>query len=98
MPSMDAILITPLCSHTLQSTSYVIGKDSCVEIHLGQFESVPIICPDGREFKEVEHYDILKIKRSDMTVKTVNLGYSGFFQNVRRKIIARGSFYENSQE
>ena len=98
MPSMDVLLITPLCSHTLQSTSYVIGKDSKVEIHLGDFESVPIIVPDGHDFARLSPYDVLKIQRSEMSVKTVNLGHSGFFQNVRRKIIARGSFYENSQE
>lgn len=98
MPSMNVMLVTPICSHTLQNTSYVIGPDSEVEIRLGNFESVPIICPDGREFKDLVQYDVLKIRRSEQTIKTVNLGVTGFFQNVRRKIVARGSFYENSKE
>lgn len=98
MPSMNTMLITPLCSHTLQNTSYVIGPESYIEIALGEFESTPIICPDGREFPVVEPNDKLIIKKYDHTIKTINLGITGFFHNVRRKIVARGSFYENSQE
>ena len=98
MPAMNAMLITPLCSHTLQNTSYVIGPESFIEIDLGEFESTPIICPDGREFPVVMPNDKLLIKRYENTIKTVNLGITGFFHNVRRKIVARGSFYENSQE
>ena len=98
MPGMNTMLITPLCSHTLQNTSYVIGPESYIEIDLGEFESTPIICPDGRDFPEVEVNDKLIIKKYDSTIKTINLGITGFFHNVRRKIVARGSFYENSQE
>jgi len=98
MPDMNVILVTPLCSHTLQSMSYVLGPESKVEIHLGSFETVPIVCPDGREFPNIEQYDVLKISRYEHSCKMVSLGLAGFFQNVRRKILARGSFYENGQE
>lgn len=98
MPDMDDILITPLCSHTLQNSSYVIGSKSVVEIHVGNFETVPIICPDGRDFVKLEPYDVLKIKKYPKDVKTVDLGLVGFFQNVKRKIVTRGSFYENGEE
>lgn len=98
MPNMDVILVTPLCPHTLQHMSYVIGPDSKVEIHLGEFETVPIICSDGRELPSIEQNDVLRISRVESPCKTINLGMTGFFQNVKRKIIARGSFYENGQE
>ena len=98
MPDMNAMLITPICSHTLQNTSYVIGPDSYIEISVGDFESTPIICPDGREFAALEPNDKLVIRTYKDSIKTINLGITGFFQNVRRKIVARGSFYENSQE
>ncbi len=95
MPGMDNILITPLCSHTLQNASYVIGPESVVEIHMGDFETVPIICPDGHDFVKLEPNDVLKIKKHPCAVRTIDLGLVGFFQNVKRKIVARGSFYEN---
>ena len=98
MPGMDNIIITPLCPHTLQSTSYVIGPESEVEIRLGNFETIPIVTHDGHDFPTLSPYDIIRIRKHPSKVKTVDLGYTGFFQNVRRKIVARGSFYENSQE
>lgn len=98
MPSMEVMLITPLCSHSLRNNSYVIDKDSVVRIELGDFETAPIICPDGRDFAQTAPGDVLEIRRYEHSVRTVNLGISGFFQNIRRKIVARGSFYENNQE
>ena len=98
MPNLDVILITPLCPHSLQSMSYVISSESEVEIQLGSFETVPLVCPDGRVVPNIEQGDVLKIRRYDKTVKTINLGMTGFFQNIKRKIVARGSFYEDGKE
>ncbi|MBR1797181.1 MAG: NAD(+)/NADH kinase [Clostridiales bacterium] len=98
MPGMNVILVTPLCPHTLQNMSYVISPDSVVEIYLGSFETVPLICPDGREFPNIEQGDVLRISRYEYPLKTINLNMTGFFQNVKRKIVARGSFYEDGKE
>ena len=98
MPDMNVILVTPLSPHTLQNMSYVIHPESVVEIHLGSFETVPIICPDGREFPNIEQHDVLKIQRYDHSISTISLNNAGFFQNVKRKIVARGSFYEDCTE
>lgn len=98
MPGMNVILVTPLCPHTLQSMSYVISPDSVVEIHLGTFETVPIVCPDGREFPDVDQKDVLRISRYESPVRTISLNITGFFQHVKRKIVARGSFYEDGKE
>jgi NAD+ kinase len=78
--------------------SYVISSDSEVEIQLGSFETVPLVCPDGRVVPNIEQGDVLKIRRYDKTVQTINLGMTGFFQNIKRKIVARGSFYEDGKE
>lgn len=98
MPDMNVILVTPLCPHSLQNMSYVIGPDSVVEIHLGSFETVPLVCPDGREFPNIEQGDVLRISRYEHSVKTISLNFTGFFQTVKRKIVARGSFYEDGKE
>lgn len=98
MPDMDVILVTPLCPHTLQNMSYVINSDSVVEIRLGTFETIPIICPDGREFPDIEQDDVLRISKYDCHINMISLNLTGFFQNVKRKILARGSFYEDGKE
>ncbi len=98
MPDMDVILVTPLCPHTLQNMSYVINSESVVEIRLGTFETIPIICPDGREFPDIEQDDVLRISKYDCHINMISLNLTGFFQNVKRKILARGSFYEDGKE
>jgi len=98
MPGMEVILVTPLCPHTLQNMSYVISPDSVVEIHLGTFETVPLICPDGREIDNIEQGDVLRIRRYEYPLLTISLNLVGFFQNVKQKILARGSFYEDGKE
>ncbi len=98
IPSMEDMIITPLCPHTLHRSSYVIDKKSVVEVHTGNFESAPIISPDGRRMVELEPYDYIKIKRYDNVVKTIDMGFKDFYQKVSEKIAVRGSFYENGKK
>lgn len=95
MPSMEDIIVTPICSHTFNGFTYVTGSDSVVRIDLDNFESAPMICPDGRSFVELEPFDYIIIKRYSRVLKTVSLKNDNFFSNVRKKIVQRGSFYED---
>ncbi len=97
MPNMKNMIVTPLCPHTLQRSSYCIDEKSVVEIRLGDFETAPIISPDGRNCPELKPHDTIMITGYESTIKTVMLGYSGFFETVRSKITARGSFYEHKK-
>ncbi|MBO7452067.1 MAG: NAD(+)/NADH kinase [Clostridiales bacterium] len=94
MPGMRNMIVTPLCPHTLQRSSYCISDQSVIEIKLGDFETCPIISPDGKNGVALEPYDTIKIMGNESSIKTVMLGESGFFETVRSKITARGSFYE----
>lgn len=94
MPYMDDIIVTPVCSNTFYGYSYIAGKDSVIEIGLGDFESSPIITPDGRKFAELECGDKVRITGFDKHCKTVCFDKNSFFKDVRKKILQRGSFYE----
>ena len=54
-----------------------------------------LICPDGRNFVDLEPYDSIVIKRFSKVLKTATLKSDNFFSDVRKKIVQRGSFYEN---
>lgn len=96
MPDMPDIIITSVCSNTFQDISYVVGPDSTIEVEVEAFETAPIICPDGRDFVTIEPEDRIVITRYDKTLNTILLGGDSFFNDVRRKLVRRGSFYENS--
>ena len=95
MPNMKDIIVTPICSHTLNGYTYVATPDSEIKISLESVESAPLICPDGREFVDLESNDYVVIRRYDKVLKTVCLKKDSFFSNVRKKIVQRGYFYEN---
>ena len=95
MPDMKDIIVTPICSHTLNGYTYVATPESEIRIGLEEIETAPMICPDGRDFVDLESYDSIVISRYDKVLKTVCLKKDGFFSNVRKKIVQRGYFYEN---
>jgi NAD+ kinase len=95
MPNMKDIIVTPICSHTLNGYPYVATPESEIKIGLETIESAPLICPDGRDFVELKSYDSIVIRRYEKVLKTVCLRKDSFFSNVRKKIVQRGYFYEN---
>lgn len=96
MPDQPNIIVTSVCSNTFQDISYVAGPDSKIEVDVEAFETAPIICPDGRDFVTIEPEDHIVITRYEKTLKTILIGEDRFFNDVRRKLVMRGSFYENS--
>ena len=95
MPEMKDIIVTPICSHTLNGYTYVATPESEIRISLEEIETAPMICPDGRDFVNLESYDSIVVRRYDKVLKTVCLKQDSFFSNVRKKIVQRGYFYEN---
>ena len=95
MPNMKDIIVTPICSHTLNGYTYVATPDSEIKISLETIETAPLICPDGRDFVDLESFDSIVIRRYEKVLKTVCMKKDSFFSNVRKKIVQRGYFYEN---
>ena len=95
MPEMKDIIVTPICSHTLNGYTYVATPESEIKISLEKIETAPLLCPDGRDFVDLESYDSIVIRRYEKVLKTVCLRKDSFFSNVRKKIVQRGYFYEN---
>ncbi|NLT11506.1 MAG: NAD(+)/NADH kinase [Clostridiaceae bacterium] len=97
-PELNIFLVTPICPHTLHNRSYVVTQDSVVEIRLKNFKEQPILSFDGRNEIPLSPLDRVIVKKSSHPMKMARLGYTHFYQTVRQKIRARGSFYEDSQE
>ena len=97
-PELDVFLVTPICPHTLHNRSYVVSKDSVVELRIAQFSEPPLISLDGRNAISVDHHDRIVVKKSDSPMRIARLGHINFYQTIRQKIHARGSFYEDEQK
>ena len=97
-PEMDLFLLTPICPHTLHNRSYVVKDTSIVELCLSEFSNPPVLALDGRIYSDIESGDKIFIRKSDSPMKIAKLGYQSFYQTIRQKIHARGSFYEDEQK
>ncbi|MBR3058615.1 MAG: NAD(+)/NADH kinase [Clostridiales bacterium] len=97
-PEMDIFMVTPICPHTLHNRSYVVSGDSTVEIIIGRFSEPPILSLDGRPNITLDHHDRIILKKSETPVVVAKIGYKNFYQTVRQKIRARGSFYEDGEK
>ena len=97
-PEIDVILITPICPHTLHNRSYVVSPDSKVELRIATYSEPPLISLDGRNGVPLELRDRIVVSRSNTPMKIARLGELSFYQTIRKKIHARGSFYEDEQK
>jgi NAD+ kinase len=97
-PDLRTLLVTPICPHTLHSRCYVVSEDSRVEIHLKKFIEPPILCFDGRNEIELDPGDRIVFTKSSHSMKVARVGHSNYYQTIRQKIRARGSFYEDGEK
>ena len=97
-PELDIFMVTPICPHTLHNRTYIVSGDSTLEIIIERFSEPPIISLDGRPNIELSYHDRIQIKKSEQDVVVAKLGYKNFYQTVRQKIRARGSFYEDGEK
>ncbi len=97
-PELDIFMVTPICPHTLHNRSYIVSGDSTIEIIIERFSEPPILSLDGRPNIELAYHDRILIKKSEQDVIVAKLGYKNFYQTVRQKIRARGSFYEDGEK
>ena len=97
-PELDIFMVTPICPHTLHNRTYIVSGDSEIELVIGRFSEPPILSLDGRPNIELRFHDHILIRKSEQPVVVAKLGYKNFYQTVRQKIRARGSFYENGEK
>ncbi len=97
-PDLRTLLVTPICPHTLHSRCYVVSEDSRVEIHLKKFIEPPILCFDGRNEIILDSDDRIVCTKSSHSMKVARIGHSNYYQTIRKKIRARGSFYEDGEK
>ncbi|MBR5974691.1 MAG: NAD(+)/NADH kinase [Clostridiales bacterium] len=97
-PDLDICMVTPICPHTLHNRTYIVSGDSSVELIIERFSEPPILSLDGRQNIELALHDRIVVRKSEVGVVVAKLGYKNFYQTVRQKIRARGSFYEDGKK
>lgn len=89
-PTAAMIVITPICSHALNTSSIVLSAEDeiAVEIGRGRDNGVEEACVsfDGGETKRVYTGDRIVIKKAEETTKLLKLSKVSFLEILRKKM------------
>ena len=89
-PTAQMIVITPICSHALNTSSIVLSADDLIEVEVcegryGRQEQVSL-CFDGAEQTTLVTGERVCIKRSSHTAKLIKLSKESFMKTMRKKM------------
>ena len=90
-PSAGAIVITPICPHTLSQRSLVIGDDAMVELAPENADEAPMLFTvDGRDIVTIYHGDRIEVRKADHCLNLLRLQGHSFYAALRQKLNWRG--------
>ena len=84
-PTMDAILLTPICPHTLTNRPILIPANSKLRIEFPKPENEVALTIDGQIGILMKKGDAVEVKRHSKQVKLVKSEESSFFSILRKK-------------
>ncbi|MEN8177454.1 MAG: NAD(+) kinase [Pseudomonadota bacterium] len=86
-PSMNALLLVPICPHTLSNRPIVVDGESEIEIHLARehAEGVQLTC-DGQVTLPVMEGEIIRIRKDENRVRLIHPEGHDYYNTLRAKL------------
>lgn len=89
-PTARLMVITPICSHALNTSSIVLSEDDVIELEIcegryGKQEQVSL-CFDGAEQTTLVTGDRVRIQKAGETARLIKLGRESFLKTMREKM------------
>jgi NAD+ kinase len=85
-PTLDAIVITPICPHTISNRPIVLTADRKIEIQYASAYDPIDVRADGLDAMSLKSGDSISIQRSKQPFKIVNLHRHEYFSTLRKKL------------
>ncbi len=85
-PDVDALVITPICPHTLGVRPVVLGSDQVLTFTVLTREANTILAIDGQEGLDLISGDEVHIRQSDHKITLYRLDKADFFSTLRKKL------------
>jgi NAD+ kinase len=86
MPSVSAVVVTPICPHLLTIRPIVVPGDATVTIHIEGVPSQTYLTVDGQEAIELQTGDEVLCCRSEHSVRLLRPRRNGLFSVLRSKL------------
>jgi NAD+ kinase len=85
-PSMDAVVLTPICPFTLTNRPIVMPDDSEISLELVNNSGEVVLTLDGQIGHEMESGDFVKIRKSETSFNLVSPPNRNYFDVLRNKL------------
>lgn len=85
-PSMDAIILTPICPHSLSMRPVIVPGNQAVRVRVRADHSELMLASDGVTASPLKPGDEISVRRADHRVKLINLKGLSFYELLSRKL------------
>ncbi len=87
---MDAIVVTPICPHTLSNRPLVLPGGLEVVMEAKRWAEKPALTVDGQVNRELGEGDLVRVQRAPEPLRLIQTGRNVFFETLRNKLDWRG--------
>ena len=84
-PTMDAVVLTPICSHTLTNRPIVLPADQRIEVRLLTDQDV-MLTADGQVGFALRQWDTVEVRRASPRIRLLRVPQKHFFSVLRTKL------------
>jgi NAD+ kinase len=85
-PSMDALVLSPICPFTLTNRSIVIPDQSLIQVELATESEEVQVTFDGQEGCDMFKGDVLEVKKAQTSVQLIQAPGKNYYQILRNKL------------
>jgi len=94
-PTLDSLVICPICPHTLSNRPLVVSGDYIIEVDIGAGQDEVIATLDGQVSIDIGEHDHLTISRSESITRLIKVPGRTHFDTLRSKLGWGGSSNPN---
>lgn len=85
-PDIEAIVLTPICPHTLSNRPLIVPGDEEIRIRIASPHPDVALTLDGQEVIKLREKDIVRIKKGPSKVKLIVPKKKSYYQILRKKL------------
>ena len=85
-PTLGAIVLSPICPHTLTNRPIVVPSDSAIRVTLRSFGDTVILIPDGQQGVRLNNGDQMKVRDYGLPVSLIKLASRSYYDILREKL------------
>ncbi len=88
-PSVNCMLLTPICPHSLHTRSHIFSEDAVLTVRLAGEEREAFLTVDGEDGIAVKPHETITVRRSPYAARTLRLNTDSFYEVLTRKLTDR---------